>query len=197
VFVAGTPVSFYPAPVDEIILAVGFKMNINIAREHMRTLGTSARRRAIWQPPCFCVCQSPLDEDCMSRNTVYLETPDRTQDLLNIKWALRSAGYIIRSTWHDSPAVPSPKNHWNSGMFKLLPSCDFLVVIAGKNGPARPELAIMAGFALARHLKVAWIGDAVELIADLGAIQHFKDAEQFCRAIVQETYAQPSLRIAA
>jgi hypothetical protein len=39
VFVAGTPVSFYPAPVDEIILAVGFKMNINIAREHMRTLG--------------------------------------------------------------------------------------------------------------------------------------------------------------
>jgi hypothetical protein len=133
----------------------------------------------------------------MSRNTVYLEAPDRTQDLLNIKWALRSAGYIIRSTWHDSPAVPSPKNHWNSGMFKLLPSCDFLVVIAGKNGPARPELAIMAGFAVARGLNVVWIGDAVEMIAELTAIQHFQDAEQFCRSIVPEVHAQPDLRIAA
>jgi hypothetical protein len=133
----------------------------------------------------------------MPRHTVYLEAEERTQDLLNIKWALRSAGYMIGSTWHDSPAMPPPKNHWNSGMFKLLPSCDFLVVIAGKNGPARPELAIMAGFAVARGLNVVWIGDAVDMITELAAIQHFQDAEQFCRSIVPEVHAQPGLRIAA
>jgi hypothetical protein len=133
----------------------------------------------------------------MSRNSVYLEAPDRTQDLLNIKWALRSAGYIIRSTWHDSAAIPSPRDHWNSGMFKMLHACDFLVVIAGENGRTRPELGIMAGFALARGLKAIWIGDAVEMIADLGAVQHFKDAEQFCSTIIDEMYAQPNLRIAA
>jgi hypothetical protein len=133
----------------------------------------------------------------MPRHTVYLEAEERTQDLLNIKWALRSAGYMIGSTWHDSATIPSAKGHWYSGTFKLLTSCDSLIVVAGKNGRTIPQLAIMAGFALARHLNVAWIGDAVEMIAELAAIQHFKDAEQFCRAIVQETYAQPSLRIAA
>lgn len=40
----------------------------------------------------------------MPRNTVYLEAPERTQDLLNIKWALRSAAYAIGSTWHDDNA---------------------------------------------------------------------------------------------
>ena len=133
----------------------------------------------------------------MSRNTVYLEAPERTQDLLNIKWALRSAGYIVRSTWHDTAAIPRPKNHWNPGMFKLLPLCDFLVVIAGKNGHAIPELAMMAGFALARGLQVVWIGDVVEMIGDFGATQHFKDAEQFCRNMVWEMHAQPKLRLAA
>ena len=49
-FVAGTPVSFYPAPVDEIILAVGFKMNINIAREHIRTLGTEQGEERFGDP---------------------------------------------------------------------------------------------------------------------------------------------------
>jgi hypothetical protein len=44
---------------------------------------------------------------------------------------------------------------------------------------------------------VVWIGDVVEMIDDLGAIQHFKDAEQFCRAIVREAHAQPKLRLAA
>ena len=133
----------------------------------------------------------------MSRTTVYLEAPDRTQDLLNIKWALKSAGYIIRSSWHDGTAIPSPKNHWNSGMFKLLQSCDFLVVIAAKNGHRVPELAIMAGFALARGLDVVWIGDLVGTISDFEAIQHFRDAEQFCRTFVHKMYSQPNLPIAA
>jgi hypothetical protein len=56
----------------------------------------------------------------MSRDTVYLEAPERKQDLLNINWALRSPGYILRSTWHDTAAIPSRKNHWNPGMFQVV-----------------------------------------------------------------------------
>jgi surface antigen len=78
-----------------------------------------------------------------------------------------------------------------------LTSCDSLVVVAGKNGRTIPQLAIMAGFALARGLNVVWIGDAVEMIAELAVIQHFQNAEQFCRSIVPEVHAQPNLRIAA
>jgi hypothetical protein len=37
----------------------------------------------------------------MPGNTIYLEAPELTQDLLNIKWALRSPGYAIGSTWHE------------------------------------------------------------------------------------------------
>jgi hypothetical protein len=52
----------------------------------------------------------------MSKHTVYLEAPKRTQDLLNVKWALRSAGYSIGSGWHDAEAgVPNlgSEHHWN------------------------------------------------------------------------------------
>jgi hypothetical protein len=37
----------------------------------------------------------------MRGNDVYLETPSQTQELLNIKWIRRSAGFRIGSTWHE------------------------------------------------------------------------------------------------
>lgn len=59
----------------------------------------------------------------MPRNTVYLEAPDLSQDLLNIKWALRSVGYAIGSTWHEDKAGTSASryaDHWNArGMEQL------------------------------------------------------------------------------
>jgi hypothetical protein len=36
----------------------------------------------------------------MRGNHFYLEAPGRTQELLNIKWTLQSAGFRIGSTWH-------------------------------------------------------------------------------------------------
>jgi hypothetical protein len=37
----------------------------------------------------------------MRRPVTYLDASESRQDLLNIKWALLSAGYQIGSTWHD------------------------------------------------------------------------------------------------
>jgi hypothetical protein len=132
----------------------------------------------------------------MSYNTVYLEAPERTQDLLTIKWTMRSAGYTIGSIWHDGEATRSHlgrANHWNARTLKLLQSCDSLIVVSGKAGQAMPELAMMAGFALARGLPVTWIGDAVDILGNFPAVRHFKDAEEFRRAIADQMYAQPEV----
>jgi hypothetical protein len=132
----------------------------------------------------------------MPRNTVYLEAPERTQDLLTIKWALRSAGYTIGSTWHDGEATLSHLgrgHHWNARALELLQFCDSLIVVAGKSGPAMPELAMMAGFALARGLRVIWVGNAVDLLSDFAAVQHFNDADEFRGAIVDQMYGQPKV----
>jgi hypothetical protein len=132
----------------------------------------------------------------MPRNTVYLEASERTQDLLTIKWALRSAGYTIGSTWHDGEATLSNlgrAHHWNARALELLQFCDSLIVVSGKSGPAMPELAMIAGFALARGLRVIWIGNAVETLSDFAAVEHFNDADEFRRAIVDQMYGQPKL----
>jgi hypothetical protein len=68
----------------------------------------------------------------MSKHMVYLEAPKRTQDLLNIKSALRSAGYSIGSSWHDAEAgAPhlGSEHHWNAKSVEQLQVCDSLVVI--------------------------------------------------------------------
>jgi hypothetical protein len=136
------------------------------------------------------------------RNSVYLEAPELTQDLLNIKWILRSAGYTIASTWHDSQAHRSHWEralHWMASALKLLASCDSLVVISAKTGPPMPELAVMAAFALDRELQVIWIGNTIDLLHHFSAVEHFDTAEQFCRAIGDQMYAQPAIaeRLAA
>jgi hypothetical protein len=54
------------------------------------------------------------------------------------------------------------------------------------------ELAMMAAFALDRELRVIWIGNAIDLLHHFSAVEHFRGAEQFCRAIVDQMYAQPA-----
>jgi hypothetical protein len=122
----------------------------------------------------------------MPRKAVYLEAAERTQDLLNIKWALRSAGYVIGSTWHDvdSTTWPRFKDHWNAIGMEQLQFCDSLVVICERGIPAIAELAMMAGFALARGIRVFWIGTPVGALSDSPAVKHFNRPETFQKEIV-------------
>jgi hypothetical protein len=128
----------------------------------------------------------------MPRKAVYLEAAERTQDLLNIKWALRSAGYVIGSTWHDSDSTtwPSFKDHWNAIGMEQLQFCDSLVVICERGVDTIPELAMMAGFALARGIRVSWIGTPVRVLSDFAAVKHFNSPETFQREIVSAMYRE-------
>lgn len=125
---------------------------------------------------------------------VYLEAPGRTQALLNIKWTLKSAGFRIRSTWHDGQAIPSAlasKDHWKAGSIEQLQSSDSLVVICENNGRATPELAMMAGIALARGLEVIWIGAPVGALSAFKAVLQFNTAEDYRTHILQQMYSRP------
>jgi hypothetical protein len=130
----------------------------------------------------------------MSENTVYLEAPDRTQDLLNIKWALRSAGYAIGSTWHEGEAGVSPlplKDHWDAKGVEQLQGCGSLIVMPGNNAGSAFESAMMAGFALARGLQIVWIGPPLRGMRDFQEVQQFNTAEDFRKQLLQQT---PSCR---
>jgi hypothetical protein len=92
------------------------------------------------------------DVIAMRGDDVYLEAPSRTQELLNIKWTLLSAGFRIGSTWHEDRGITSSlssKDHWNAKAAEELYACDSLVVICGKDDKAAAEMAMMAGLALA------------------------------------------------
>jgi hypothetical protein len=129
----------------------------------------------------------------MPGNTVYLEAPDRTQDLLTIKWTLRAAGYAIMSTWHDggaSTSFMSSGDHWNATGVERLQHCDSLIVICGNDERSRPELAMMAGFAIARGVRVIWIGRAVWGLSDFRAVEQFNTVEDFRKQILQQMHSQ-------
>ena len=118
----------------------------------------------------------------MGRNIFYLEAPARTQDLLDIKWTLRAAGYAIGSTWHEGEAASSAlvfQNHWNASRMEELRICDSLVVICGTRGEIPLLLAVVAGFALARGLQVIWIGSPAQILSDFRTVQHFRTVEEF------------------
>ena len=120
----------------------------------------------------------------MRANNVYLEAPSRTQDLLNIKWALRSAGYCIVSTWHEAKGPVLIQDHWNATALEQLRNCDLLVVVGATNETIAPELAMMAGFALARGVPVCWIGPAIRALCDFRVVQRFNTAEEFRKQII-------------
>ena len=132
----------------------------------------------------------------MRRHSVYLEAPERTQDLLNIKWTLRSAGYSIGSTWHDdeanTPSVAS-KDHWNASRLEQLQACDSLVVISGDSNNAAPEVPMMAGFALARGLRVIWIGTPVRGLSDFQSVRPFHTADDYLKQILVDMHSQATL----
>src|SRR4051794_15425443 len=131
----------------------------------------------------------------MSRNTVYLEAPERTQVLLNIKWTLRSAGYAIGSTWHEGEAITSLsgfRDHWNATSVGRLQICGSLVVICGDGARSVPELAMMAGFALARGMTVFWVGSPVKGLCDFPAVQQFNTPIDFEKQIVGRVYSRPT-----
>ncbi len=132
----------------------------------------------------------------MRTQTVYLEAPERTQDLLNVKWRLRSAGYGIGSTWHDDAASASAmafKDHWNATSLERLQVCDLLIVFGGKRDNAVLEVPMMAGFALARGLRIVWIGTPVCGLSDFGAVQQFDTADDFLKQILEELQSLPIL----
>jgi hypothetical protein len=128
----------------------------------------------------------------MPRKEVYLEASERTQDLLNIKWALRSAGYTIGSTWHDLDSIAWPpfKDHWTAVAVERLQFCDSLVVICERDGHAVAELAMMAGFALARGIRVFWIGTHLGALADFPTVKHFNSPEAFQKEVVSAVHCE-------
>jgi hypothetical protein len=129
----------------------------------------------------------------MRGNDVYLEAPDRTQDLLNIKWTLQCAGFSVRSTWHEGQVNASTlasTDHWDARSIEQLKVCDLLVVICGKDDKATSELAMMAGLALARGLQVIWIGRPARWLRAFRSVWQFNTAEDYRREILHEMYSQ-------
>jgi len=132
----------------------------------------------------------------MPRKTVYLDGPDCTQDLLDIKWSLRSAGYEIGSTWHDvegSLSFLGSAHHWNENRVEQLQICDLLVVVCGDNEKTVLEVPMMAGFALARGLSVIWIGPPVRGLTDFRSVRHYDTAEDFRKQILLEVTTHADL----
>jgi hypothetical protein len=130
----------------------------------------------------------------MRGNKVYLEAPGRTQELLNVKWTLKSAGLRIGSTWHEVPGSASglsSKDHWNAKGVERLQACDLLVVICGKNDRSIPEMAMMAGLALGHGLQVVWIGRPVGGLNAFGTVWQFNTTEDYERTLRQHMYSQP------
>jgi hypothetical protein len=126
------------------------------------------------------------------KDIYYLEAPTLTQELLNIKWALLSSGFRIGSTWHDRQGNlgPSFKDHWAAKSFEELHTSDSLVVICEKNDTVSPELALMAGLALAQGLEVIWIGPPVRGLDTFRAFCQFDRAEDYQKNILKNRYSQ-------
>jgi hypothetical protein len=70
-----------------------------------------------------------------------------------------------------------------------LQACDSLVVICEKSNDAGMELAIMAGFARSRGLRVIWIGPVVRALAGFRAVQRFDSAQEFRAEILRQVYS--------
>jgi hypothetical protein len=121
----------------------------------------------------------------MRQTAIYLEASSRTQDLLNIKWTLLSSGYSIGSTWHENQSGNSArKDHWDRDV-EQLQFCDALIVLCRPDDDHVAELAVMAGFALARGLKVVWIGPQVRSLSGFQAVRHFNTADDYRKQILQ------------
>jgi hypothetical protein len=118
----------------------------------------------------------------MTRNTVYLEASARTEELLNAQRALRAAEYAIGSTWHDQAATSFPEAgvDWITERCEELDRCDILIVLCGVKHRTALQVPLLAGYALARGLKVIWIGSSVQVAVNNGNVAQFDTVEEFC-----------------
>jgi hypothetical protein len=71
-----------------------------------------------------------------------------------------------------------------------LQSCDSLIVMCGTGGEIPLQLAIIAGFALARGLRVIWIGSPVRTLNDFRVVQHFRTVEEFRKELLKQTHSR-------
>jgi len=120
----------------------------------------------------------------MARKTFYLEAPARTQDLLAAHRALRSAGCAIGSTWHDRLAGPEePGSDWIRERLEELEKCDALIVLCGEKQKAPLQVPLLAGHALARGMRVIWIGSSVQITCRNRNVSHFNTIEELCDSL--------------
>jgi hypothetical protein len=132
----------------------------------------------------------------MRGDGVYLEAPSRTQELLNIKWTLLSAGFRIKSTWHEgqgSTSSLSSKDHWNAKGVESYTLVIHWLSSAGRTIKAAPEMAMMAGLALARGLQVVCIGPLVGGLNAFRAVRQFNKLRDYEKQILQRMYSQSVL----
>jgi hypothetical protein len=119
----------------------------------------------------------------MTRKTVYLEAPARTQDLLTAQRALRAAKCAIGSTWHDETAtsrISESEADWIAERLEELNKCDTLIVLCGGKYKTPLQVPLLAGYALARGLQVIWIGSSVRVASNHRNLIQFDTVEEFC-----------------
>jgi hypothetical protein len=118
----------------------------------------------------------------MTRNTVYLEASARTRDLLTAQRALRAAKCFIGSTWHDQAAEGSEIAgvDWITGRYQELDRCDALIILCGEKHKTTLQVPLLAGYALARGLRVVWIGSSVRVASNNVNMTQFETVAEFC-----------------
>lgn len=124
---------------------------------------------------------------------VFLEAPCRSQELLTLKWLLRSSGYEIASTWHDaSPAASlTPQAHWSRVRMEEMAPLDTLVVLRRDHEEIPAPLGLAVGFAAARGLEVIWIGVPLEPLSQFRNVHSFLNLEAFQKHLLLEKNTRP------
>ena len=118
----------------------------------------------------------------------FLEAPCRSQELITLKWVLRSSRYEIASTWHDASSAASvaPQAHWTRARMEEMTPFDTLVVLCRDHEEIPAELGLAVGFAIARSLKVIWIGTPLEPLSQFRNVHCFPSVEAFERNLLLE-----------
>jgi hypothetical protein len=126
--------------------------------------------------------------------TVYLEAAARTQDLLTTKWMLRSYGCAIASTWHEESILSSSghQSHWARQRLEEMKLCDTLVVVRGQEKELPLEVGFTVGFAVARNLKVIWLGSPINLPDCFGTIHFLATLDEFRKQLVLDDDPRPT-----
>ena len=118
----------------------------------------------------------------------FLEAPCRSQELITLKWVLRSSGYEIASTWHDvTPAASfAPEVHWTYAQMEQMTPFDTLVISRRDQEEIPAQLGLTVGFAIARNLEVIWIGTPLEPLSQFRNVYCFPSVEAFQRHLLLE-----------